>query len=95
MDDTLKDWLAQLAAVGWSQFPQHDFSAPPVKLPCGPVMWITGKYHGVDRDAWMGMEDGIVRLHGGSDKDDCEVAEFVRRLTEPPVVEKPEQGRLF
>ncbi len=89
------DWLTQLAAVGWHPFPDYDPTAQPLKLPCGPVVWITGQYHGADRDAWLGMSDGCVRLHGASDKDDCDVTEFCRRLTEPPAVEKAEQGRLF
>lgn len=96
MADKVKDWIEQLATVGWIPFRTNDPSAQPVKLPCGAVMWVSGKYHGVDRDAWLGLDDGIVRLHGGSENDDCDVAEFVRRLTAPAVVaEKAEQGMLF
>lgn len=88
-------WFDQLAAVGWKPLPHYDASAKPMVLPCGPVIWIAGQYHGVDRDAWLALDSGIVMLHGGSDKDDCDVAEFVRRLTAPPVAEKTQQGRLF
>lgn len=95
MADPLKNWLAQLSAVGWHPFPDYDPAARQLKLPCGPVIWITGKYHGADRDAWLGMSDGFVRLHGNSGKDDCDVTEFCRRVTAPAVVETSEQGRLF
>lgn len=92
----IAQWFALLAACGWKPLPNYDSSAKPMVLPCGPVIWICGKYHGVDRDAWLAIDSGIVMLHGGSDKDDCDVAEFVWRVTAPPVVvEKAEQGRLF
>jgi len=92
----MEGWLQQLAAVGWRiPVPEWDPDSDPLKLPCGPVVWIAGPMAGVLQDAWLGIEDGIVRLHGCSAKDDCDVTEFCRRLTEQPTVEREEQGRLF
>jgi len=84
---SLEDYEQKLNAAGWHLERLPDGTLGQIHLPCGIVHWISGEYQGVKRSGWLRSCVGVVMLHGGSDKDDCTVDEFVKRLVMPVVVE--------